>query len=103
MAQVRKRRTTKQAPAVVAEEVVAVEVATEDAPAEDSVPSSAPTPEPSPSLVRIINRDLTSVYVPLAGDSLRLGPKEAAPVAASEVTEATRRLEAEERIFIRNL
>lgn len=51
--------------------------------------------------VRIQNRTLDPVYVPLRDASFRLGPKESVVVSADDVTEDTRRMD--RRIFIRNL
>lgn len=100
----RKRRNTTHT-SDVEEAYVATVVATEDSPDEDIVEVRA-EPEPAtpfdPPRVTILNRALSVVYVDVRSGTLRLGPKESVSILDTDVTEATRRLEAEGRIFIRN-
>jgi hypothetical protein len=51
--------------------------------------------------VRLVNLSLRPCYVPTRSGDLRLGPKAAEQIAASEVTEATRQTAADGRIQIR--
>lgn len=59
--------------------------------------------ETAPAQVSVANAGDVQRYVPIRGGELRLGPKESATVESVVITEDTRRLENQGRIFIRNL
>jgi hypothetical protein len=100
-------RRTREKKLVVEVQEDAAEVASSITPADITDPLSdggpvEPTP-PEPPQVVVLNRSLEAIYVPIRGDTPRIGPKKSVTVPSTDITEDTRLMEKTGRIFIRNL